>query len=140
MRIAPWQQEARARNERRSTTAPAPGSGGSSMKCVPALQRVRTTTDPPLRVVVVVVVVATRESTVSKEVAGDRQRANRIACTDGVDRRLLAPTEHRNLQGDPDMTRPIWLAAGLRTPFTKVDGGLAKRDAIALGVPVLQAM
>jgi acetyl-CoA C-acetyltransferase len=38
------------------------------------------------------------------------------------------------------MDRPIWLAAGVRTPFTRVDGGLAKRDAIALGVPVLQAM
>jgi acetyl-CoA C-acetyltransferase len=38
------------------------------------------------------------------------------------------------------MTRDIWLAAGLRTPFTRVDGGLAKRDAIGLGVPVLRAM
>ncbi|HEX4355469.1 MAG TPA: acetyl-CoA C-acyltransferase [Polyangiales bacterium] len=38
------------------------------------------------------------------------------------------------------MERPIWLAAGLRTPFTKVDGALAKRDAISLSVPVLQAM
>lgn len=38
------------------------------------------------------------------------------------------------------MTRPVWLAAGVRTPFTKVDGGLAQRDAIALSVPVLQAM
>jgi acetyl-CoA C-acetyltransferase len=38
------------------------------------------------------------------------------------------------------MTRPIWLAAGVRTPFTRVDGGLANRDAIGLGVPVLQAM
>jgi acetyl-CoA C-acetyltransferase len=36
--------------------------------------------------------------------------------------------------------RPIWLASGLRTPFTRVDGGLAQRDAIDLGVPVLQAM
>lgn len=36
--------------------------------------------------------------------------------------------------------KTIWLAAGLRTPFTKVDGGLAKRDAVSLGVPVLQAM
>jgi acetyl-CoA C-acetyltransferase len=36
--------------------------------------------------------------------------------------------------------RPIWLAAGLRTPFTRVDGGLASRDAITLGVPVVQAM
>ena len=38
------------------------------------------------------------------------------------------------------MSRPVWLAAGVRTPFTRVDGGLAKRDAIELGVPVLQAM
>ena len=34
----------------------------------------------------------------------------------------------------------VYLAAGLRTPFTRVDGGLAARDAIALGVPVVQAM
>jgi len=39
-----------------------------------------------------------------------------------------------------DSSRPIWLAAGVRTPFTRVDGGLAKRDAIGLGIPVLQAM
>jgi acetyl-CoA C-acetyltransferase len=38
------------------------------------------------------------------------------------------------------MDRPIWLAAGVRTPFTRVDGGLAKLDAIGLGVPVLQTM
>jgi acetyl-CoA C-acetyltransferase len=38
------------------------------------------------------------------------------------------------------MNRDIWIAAGLRTPFTRVDGGLARRDAIALGVPVLRAM
>jgi hypothetical protein len=38
------------------------------------------------------------------------------------------------------MSRPIWIAAGVRTPFTRVDGGLAKRDAIGLGVPVLRAM
>jgi acetyl-CoA C-acetyltransferase len=36
--------------------------------------------------------------------------------------------------------RTIWLASGVRTAFTKVDGGLAGRNAIALGVPVLQAM
>jgi acetyl-CoA C-acetyltransferase len=36
--------------------------------------------------------------------------------------------------------RPVWLAAGVRTPFSRVDGGLATRDAIGLGVPVLQAM
>ncbi|NKF23000.1 acetyl-CoA C-acyltransferase [Solimonas marina] len=33
-----------------------------------------------------------------------------------------------------------WLAAGLRTPFAKVDGALAARDAIGLSVPVVQAM
>lgn len=39
-----------------------------------------------------------------------------------------------------DAEAPIWIAAGVRTPFARVDGGLAKRDAIELGVPVLQAM
>jgi acetyl-CoA C-acetyltransferase len=34
----------------------------------------------------------------------------------------------------------IWLAAGLRTPFAKVDGPLKTHDAIALSVPVVQAM
>jgi acetyl-CoA C-acetyltransferase len=40
------------------------------------------------------------------------------------------------------MTDPktIWLAAGLRTPFARVDGGLSSRDELALSVPVLQAM
>ncbi len=33
-----------------------------------------------------------------------------------------------------------WIAAGLRTPFAKVDGALAKHDAIGLSVPVVQAM
>lgn len=37
-------------------------------------------------------------------------------------------------------TSSLWLAAGLRTPFAKVDGPLAKRDAISLSVPVVQAM
>jgi acetyl-CoA C-acetyltransferase len=40
----------------------------------------------------------------------------------------------------PMTDRTTWLAAGVRTPFTRVDGGLAKRDAIGLGVPVLRAM
>jgi acetyl-CoA C-acetyltransferase len=35
---------------------------------------------------------------------------------------------------------PIWLAAGLRTPFVRVDGPFARRDALALSVPVVQAM
>ncbi|MGB7541107.1 MAG: acetyl-CoA C-acyltransferase [Burkholderiales bacterium] len=34
----------------------------------------------------------------------------------------------------------IWLAAGLRTPFTKVDGALARLGAIAISVPVVRAM
>jgi acetyl-CoA C-acetyltransferase len=38
-------------------------------------------------------------------------------------------------------TRPdIWLAAGVRTPFAKVDGALAAHDAIGLSVPVAKAM
>jgi acetyl-CoA C-acetyltransferase len=36
--------------------------------------------------------------------------------------------------------RPVWLAGGLRTPFTRVDGGLAGRDALTMGVPMVQAM
>jgi len=35
---------------------------------------------------------------------------------------------------------PIWLAAGLRTPFAKVDTALEKPDAIELSVAVIQAM
>jgi len=34
----------------------------------------------------------------------------------------------------------IFLAAGLRTPFVRVDGPFARRDALALSVPVVQAM
>src|SRR5947208_16316418 len=36
--------------------------------------------------------------------------------------------------------RPIWLAAGVRTPFLGVDGAFARRDALTLSVPVVQAM
>lgn len=35
---------------------------------------------------------------------------------------------------------PIYLAAGLRTPFARVDGDLKHLDAIAVSVPVVQAM
>jgi len=35
---------------------------------------------------------------------------------------------------------PVWLAAGLRTPFVNVDGPFAERDALGLSVPVVQAM
>jgi len=38
------------------------------------------------------------------------------------------------------MSKSLWLAAGLRTPFAKVDGALAGRGAIDLSVPVVQAM
>ena len=34
----------------------------------------------------------------------------------------------------------IWLAAGVRTPFARVDGPLAHRDSLTLSVPVVQAM
>ncbi len=37
-------------------------------------------------------------------------------------------------------TPPLWLAAGLRTPFSKADGPLAALDDIDLSVPVVQAM
>ena len=36
--------------------------------------------------------------------------------------------------------RAIWLVAGVRTPFVRVDGPLAQRDSLALSVPVVQAM
>src|SRR2546430_17140443 len=34
----------------------------------------------------------------------------------------------------------IWLAAGLRTPFARVDGPLARLDAVELSLPVMRAM
>src|SRR5512147_1823745 len=34
----------------------------------------------------------------------------------------------------------VWLAAGVRTPFSKVDGALASLDAIGLSVPVVKHM
>jgi acetyl-CoA C-acetyltransferase len=37
-------------------------------------------------------------------------------------------------------TSGIWLAAGVRTPFTKAGGALAKHDALGLSVPVVKAM
>ncbi len=38
------------------------------------------------------------------------------------------------------MSKDIWIVAGLRTPFAKVDGPLARLGAIQLSVPVVQAM
>jgi acetyl-CoA C-acetyltransferase len=40
----------------------------------------------------------------------------------------------------PDDGQAIWLVSGLRTPFVNVDGPFAKRDALTLSVPVVQAM
>jgi acetyl-CoA C-acetyltransferase len=37
-------------------------------------------------------------------------------------------------------TDPIWLAAGLRTPFARVDGPLAELDAVKLSLPVVRSM
>ena len=34
----------------------------------------------------------------------------------------------------------VWLAAGVRTPFAKIDGRLGDMDAIALSVPLVQHM
>jgi acetyl-CoA C-acetyltransferase len=34
----------------------------------------------------------------------------------------------------------LWLAAGVRTPFARVDGPLARLDAVKLSVPVMRAM
>jgi hypothetical protein len=36
--------------------------------------------------------------------------------------------------------KPIWLTAGLRTPFVNVDGPLAARDSLALSVPAVHSM
>jgi acetyl-CoA C-acetyltransferase len=46
----------------------------------------------------------------------------------------------RTIGTSKNESRPIHLAAGLRTPFARVDGGLAARDALTIGVPVLRAM
>jgi acetyl-CoA C-acetyltransferase len=40
----------------------------------------------------------------------------------------------------PNSGQPVWLVAGVRTPFVNVDGPFAKRDALTLSVPVVQAM
>src|ERR1700748_945659 len=42
-------------------------------------------------------------------------------------------------RGD-QVAHDLWLAAGLRTAFAKVDGAFGAYDAIALSVPVVQAM
>ena len=37
-------------------------------------------------------------------------------------------------------TPDLWLASGLRTPFARVDGALARLGAIEMSVPVMRAM
>jgi acetyl-CoA C-acetyltransferase len=44
------------------------------------------------------------------------------------------------MKPNADPSRPAWLVPGLRTPFARVDGGLAALDAVAMSVPVAQAM
>src|SRR5262249_21377146 len=46
---------------------------------------------------------------------------------------------HANVRNEPVSGRDseIWIAAGLRTPFLRVDGSFAGRDAIGLSVPVV---
>ena len=39
-----------------------------------------------------------------------------------------------------DPGKRVWLVPGVRTPFARVDGGLAALDAVALSVPVAKAM
>ncbi len=36
--------------------------------------------------------------------------------------------------------RDVWIAAGVRTPFVRVDGPLLQRDSLSLSVPVARAM
>src|SRR5271155_5146214 len=40
----------------------------------------------------------------------------------------------------PNYSQPVWLVAGLRTPFVAVDGPFASRDSLGLSVPVVKAM
>jgi len=47
---------------------------------------------------------------------------------------------HPSSNGGTPAGSGIWIAAGARTPFVKADGRLSRFDAIALSVPVAQAM
>ncbi len=44
------------------------------------------------------------------------------------------------MTGNLASSAPVWLVPGVRTPFTRVDGGLRALDAVALSVPVAKAM
>ena len=44
------------------------------------------------------------------------------------------------MTGNLASSAPAWLVPGVRTPFTRVDGGLRALDAVALSVPVAKAM
>jgi acetyl-CoA C-acetyltransferase len=43
-------------------------------------------------------------------------------------------------KSQPSTSPDIWLAAGVRTPFTKAGGPLARKDALELSIPVVKAM
>ena len=44
------------------------------------------------------------------------------------------------MSGNLASSKPAWLVPGVRTPFTRVDGGLRALDAVALSGPVAKAM
>ncbi|HEY8513998.1 MAG TPA: acetyl-CoA C-acyltransferase [Candidatus Binatia bacterium] len=44
------------------------------------------------------------------------------------------------MDGQQVRREPVWLVAGVRTPFVRVDGPFAGRDVLALSVPVARAM
>jgi hypothetical protein len=48
--------------------------------------------------------------------------------------------EFSRMTNPPHYTKNIWLAAGVRTPFAKIDGPLSGLDAIAMSVPVVKHM
>ncbi len=54
--------------------------------------------------------------------------------------RCEAPPLSRPKSYNANTDQPIWLAAGVRSPFIAVDGPFAGRDSLALSVAVGQAM
>src|SRR5262245_10119160 len=86
----------------------------------------RTQTGPPLRVS------PARYDTLILGAIARRCARSRARIT-------ISKQDHRK-RAMADATPQIWLASGLRTPFVRVDGALARRDALALSVPVVQAM
>jgi acetyl-CoA C-acetyltransferase len=44
------------------------------------------------------------------------------------------------VNAEKNSRRNVWIAAGVRTPFVRVDGPLLHRDSLTLSVPVARAM